>query len=178
MGLQGRKPSDRPGYHAKHHRLLRSDYPACESRRPHLLFWLQPRGVFDTVAALGSVAQSVKFTAIYAAVAAVAAWLISLLPNVPVIGPYLEFLEFRWVYLALVAVPVMAALAIFIWTHTKFDFNVPGYSLEELRQTFHFTTEWKHTFYDMDLNINIPYAKHAISIDETRADLALVRWSV
>jgi uncharacterized protein (DUF2235 family) len=135
-------------------------------------------GAFDTVAALGSVAQSVKFLAIYAAVAAVAAWLISLIPNVPVIGPYLEFLEFRWVYLALVAVPAMAALAIYIWTHTKFDFNVPGYSAKEQRQTLHFTTEWKHTFYDTDLNINIRYAKHAISIDENRADFARVRWGV
>jgi hypothetical protein len=72
----------------------------------------------------------------------------------------------------------LAALAIYIWTHMKFDFQVPGYSPKEQCKTFHFTYKWKHTFYDTDLHINIPHAKHAISIDENRAAFARVGWGV
>ncbi|WP_454652601.1 phospholipase effector Tle1 domain-containing protein [Bradyrhizobium liaoningense] len=34
-----------------------------------------------------------------------------------------------------------------------------------------------HKFYDTTLNPNVGYAKHAISIDENRADLKRVGWS-
>jgi uncharacterized protein (DUF2235 family) len=135
-------------------------------------------GAFDTVAALGSLAQGLKFIALYAVGAAVASWLVSLLPNVPLIGPSLKFLQFAPVFLTLVGIPVAIAFAVYIWTHVKFDFKVPGYSLQEQLRTFHFNTESKHTFYDTDLNLNIPYAKHAISIDENRKDFARVKWGV
>ncbi len=135
-------------------------------------------GVFDTVAALGSASQSIKFIAICAAVAAFVSWLISLLPEALLIGPYLSFLTFPWVFGAFVVVPVLVVAAIYFVTHIKFDFRVPGYFPEEQWRTFHFTTKWKHTFYDTDLNINIPYAKHAISIDENRKDFERVKWGV
>ena len=135
-------------------------------------------GVFDTVAALGSLAQTTKFVALYAVGAAVLAWLISLLSKILLFGPYLEFLGFESIFIALVAIPVAIAFVIYIWTHVKFDFKVPGYSLLDQLKTFHFTTEWKHTFYDTNLNLNIPYAKHAISIDENRKDFARVKWGV
>ena len=61
-------------------------------------------GAFDTVAALGSVAQAVKFVAFYAAGAAVASWLISRLPNLPRVGPYFTFLDFKLVFFALVRI--------------------------------------------------------------------------
>jgi uncharacterized protein (DUF2235 family) len=35
----------------------------------------------------------------------------------------------------------------------------------------------KHKFYDTTLNPNVGYAKHAISIDENRADFKRVGWS-
>jgi hypothetical protein len=38
-------------------------------------------------------------------------------------------------------------------------------------------TRFKHQFYDTTLNVNVGYAKHAISIDENRADFARVGWS-
>jgi uncharacterized protein (DUF2235 family) len=135
-------------------------------------------GVFDTVAALGSLAQATKFTFLYALGTAFVSWLISLLPNLPGIGPYLSFFKFGYVFFALVAIPVAIALDVYIWTHVKFDFKVPGYSLREQLRTFHFTTEWKHTFYDTDLDRNIPYAKHAISINENRKAFARVTWGV
>jgi hypothetical protein len=135
-------------------------------------------GVFDTVAALGSLAQATAFTVLYGLVAALVSFLISLLSKLPLIGPYLTFLRFEYIMVALVAIPVAIALSIYIGTHVKFDFKVPGYSLQERLRTFHFAAEWKHTFYDTDLNLNIPYAKHAISIDENRKDFVRVRWGV
>ena len=135
-------------------------------------------GVFDTVAALGSLAEGTSCIALYALAAALVSWPVSLLPNLPGIGPYLTFLTFLHVLLALVAVPVAVALAVYVSTHVKFDFDVPGYSLWERLRTFHFTTKWKHTFYNTDLDRNIPYAKHAISIDENRKDFARVKWGV
>jgi uncharacterized protein (DUF2235 family) len=149
-----------------------NDFPAHPNCYPYLV------GVFDTVAALGSFSQSIMFALIYGAAAAVISWLASLIPNLPIFQPHLQWPTFVLIFILLVAVPIAIALAVFIWTHIKFDFSVPGYSpLEQLR-TFHFTTEWKHKFYDTDLNRNIPYAKHAISIDENRKDFARVRWGV
>ena len=37
--------------------------------------------------------------------------------------------------------------------------------------------EFNHRFYDTTLNVNVDYAKHAISIDENREDFARVGWS-
>ncbi|WP_346730941.1 DUF2235 domain-containing protein [Bradyrhizobium sp. 132] len=42
-------------------------------------------------------------------------------------------------------------------------------------RTFHFA-RFKHQFYDRTLNANVGYAKHAISIDENRADFKPVEW--
>jgi ISXO2 transposase-like protein len=59
-----------------------------------------------------------------------------------------------------------------------FRFYCPISPHREQLRTFHFSTEWKHTFYDTELNLNIPYAKHAISVDENRKDFARVKWGV
>lgn len=136
-------------------------------------------GVFDTVAALGSFSQCVGFAAIYILLASLVSWLLSFSQGVPLVGEYLGFLQNPWInLLALVGIPIVFAVAIYIGTHVKFDFNIPGYSARDQRWTFHFATEWKHTFYDTDLNLNIAYAKHAISIDENRKDFARVKWGV
>jgi uncharacterized protein (DUF2235 family) len=158
---------------------FRMDCAACDGEHPiHPNAYPYFVGVFDTVAALGSLALGTAFLVQYALAAALVSWLISRLPDVPGIGPYLSFLTFTPVLLVLVAVPIAAAVAIYIATHVKFDFHVPGYSFREQLRTFHFTTEWKHTFYNTDLDRNIPYAKHAISIDENRKDFARVKWGV
>jgi uncharacterized protein (DUF2235 family) len=135
-------------------------------------------GVFDTVAALGNFAEAVKFIALYAIGAAIISWLISLIPDIPVIGSHLDFLKLLPTYSFLLGVPITVAACIYIWTHVKFDFKVPGYSLFEQLLTFHFISEWKQKFYDTDLELNIPYAKHAISIDENRMDFARVPWGI
>jgi uncharacterized protein (DUF2235 family) len=135
-------------------------------------------GAFDTVAALGSLSQSVGASAVYAGITALVSFVLSQAPQLPLISGYLSFLSFWHIYIVLLAVPIAIALCVYIGTHIKFDFHVPGYSALQQVQTFHFTVEWKHKFYDTDLNINIPYAKHAISIDENRRDFARVCWGV
>jgi hypothetical protein len=66
-------------------------------------------------------------------------------------------------------------LAGYVFTHFKFDFHVPGYNWRQRVCTMHFT-ELYQKFYDYTLNPNIPYAKHAISIDENRKDFKRVGW--
>jgi hypothetical protein len=129
-------------------------------------------GGFETVAALANLATFIKLAALYVVVSVITWWLISLLPKIPLIGPYLGVLR-AW---PIVAVPAAIAACMYVGTHVKFDFKVPGYSLRQRLRTFHFLTEWKETFYDTDLEINIPYAKHAISIDENRKSFARVKW--
>jgi hypothetical protein len=62
-----------------------------------------------------------------------------------------------------------------VFTHFKFDFSVPEYSWRQRLWTMHFT-ELYQKFYDYTLNPNIVYAKHSISIDESRRDFKRVGW--
>lgn len=78
-------------------------------------------GAFDTVAALGSLAQAARFAVLYA----VASWFMSLLANVPLIGSYLTFFQFVPVFIALVAIPIAIALVIYVSMHVKFDLRFP-----------------------------------------------------
>ena len=138
-------------------------------------------GVFDAVAALWSVSVwlFVKFTGLYAIGAVIASWLIiALIPHIPVIGSYLGVLKFWSTYSIIFGFPVAMAIFMHILNHVKFDFKVPGYSLFEQLRTFHVLIEWKEKFYDTDLELNISYAKHAISIDENRRAFARVKWGV
>ena len=52
-------------------------------------------GVFNTVAALGSLAQATHFAVVYVIGAAVGSWFLSLLPNVPLIGYLSHILPIR-----------------------------------------------------------------------------------
>ena len=69
----------------------------------------------------------------------------------------------------------VSTLVGYIYTHLKFDFDVPGYSFWQRVRTIHLT-ELYQKFYDYTLNPNVLYAKHAISIDENRKDFARVPW--
>ncbi|MDT4740355.1 DUF2235 domain-containing protein [Bradyrhizobium sp. WYCCWR 12699] len=51
---------------------------------------------------------------------------------------------------------------------------LPGHGFFKRLVTLHFAPP-KHKFYDTTLNPNVPYAKHAISIDENREDFARVK---
>jgi hypothetical protein len=53
---------------------------------------------------------------------------------------------------------------------------VPGYSWKQSLRTIHIAPR-KQKFTDYSLNVNVVYAKHAISIDENRKDFARVPWN-
>ena len=57
-------------------------------------------------------------------------------------------------------------------THVQYAVGLPGYSFF---QTLHFTAP-KMQFYDKHLDNAVWYARHAMSIDENRADFARVPW--
>ena len=132
-------------------------------------------GVFDTVAALGNWKKFVGFFAVFIAAALAVsfnlAWLFSLLSGTTV----LTRLEAGTVFFAICTVTGTIALFVYLYTHIKFNFNVPGYTWMQKLKTFHVTAVWQK-FYDTSLNRNVNYAKHAISIDENRADFRRVEW--
>jgi hypothetical protein len=125
-------------------------------------------GAFDTVAALGN-----KWLA-PALIIAVAA--------IPVGMHYLgAFLEpsypwFGWLTRGLGYLSVLGALLIYLANYLKIAPSRPGLSVSQRLATLHLA-ELKHRFYDTTLNVNVDYAKHAISIDENRKDFARVGWS-
>jgi hypothetical protein len=57
-------------------------------------------------------------------------------------------------------------------THLRYATGLKDYSFW---QTLHFTSP-KMKFYDPHLDNEVRYARHALSIDENRADFAIVKW--
>jgi uncharacterized protein (DUF2235 family) len=117
-------------------------------------------GVFDTVASLGSYLLS---GALVVAVAAVLA-LVSFAQS-------FQFFAFTPTFLTLAAVCPLAAAIGYLITHVKFAASRPG----------HWWHRWhlaspKMKFYDNHLDTRVWYARHALSIDENRADFARVIW--
>jgi hypothetical protein len=69
----------------------------------------------------------------------------------------------------------VAGVYVYLKNYLKATFGLPGYGFFKSIATIHFTRP-KHEFYDQTLNANVGYAKHAISIDENRADFKPVEW--
>jgi uncharacterized protein (DUF2235 family) len=118
-------------------------------------------GVFDTVASLGSYALST-------ALVGGAAGLIATLSYMQSFFLFAFLPTFLWT----AAVATIAAGIGYVATHLKYAFDLPGYSF---RQTLHLASP-KMKFYDLHLNNAVWYARHAMSIDENRADFARVPW--
>ena len=131
-------------------------------------------GVFDTVASLLSPMKLAPVVALFLALDATASALLVFASYLPVLGRHFSSLfwaNFSWIF----KLTALAALIGYVITHLKFDFRVPGYNWRQSLRTIHWT-ELYQQFYDYTLNQNIPYAKHAISIDETRKDFKRVGW--
>jgi uncharacterized protein (DUF2235 family) len=117
-------------------------------------------GVFDTVAALG--AKGIKRALLIASLGlfgvALPTWLLSRLGGWPAGATY---------------VGVIAAAIVFDVLKTRLkvirDFPQPGESRWHL-------AGWKSGFYDRALDPRVRYARHALAIDEQRADFARVGW--
>ena len=118
-------------------------------------------GVFDTVASLGS--YRVGALAVGGFLAALA--LVSLVQSF--------FLFAFWpTFVALIAISIIAAGVWYSFEHVQYATGLDGYSFW---QTLHLTS-WKMQFYDKHLDNAVWYARHALSIDENRADFARVEW--
>lgn len=125
-------------------------------------------GVFDTVAALGH-----KYLG-PALVAAGIALLIGLHWGGGALEPFFPWAG--WAARILSYLGVAAAVFAFVVNYLKIAPPLPGYNFFKRLRTLHLAPP-KHKFYDTTLNPNVGYAKHAISIDENRADFARVGWS-
>jgi hypothetical protein len=81
----------------------------------------------------------------------------------------------EFVITAALGFAIFASAAVYVWTHLKFDFAVPGYGYLDSIRTIHLTELWS-AFYDARLDERVGYARHAISIDENRKDFRRVGW--
>jgi hypothetical protein len=135
-------------------------------------------GVFDTVAALGNPVTTILFSAgfiLFAAALGLVGLFLSLFDNAPVIGWLFGYLSFWHVVGAVLAAAFLSAIGLYLATHLKWDFAVPGHGVWNSIRTIHFNELWMK-FYDYDLNPHVRYARHAISIDENRANFQRVPW--
>ena len=135
-------------------------------------------GVFDTVAALGRPGAVILFAIGFIILLALVSLLLSLLTGlsgVQYVGWLLHYLKFGPVFTALAVASAIPLLAVYIRNYVKFDLRVPGYGWLKRLATFHIAPP-KHEFTDYTLNVNVTYAKHAISIDEDRKDFGRVPW--
>ena len=135
-------------------------------------------GVFDTVASLGNPITTTMFSAVFllfAAALGLFGEFLSLFDEVPAIGWLLGYLTFSYVFVAVLVAALFSSLGLYLVTHLKWDFAVPGYGVWKSVKTAHFNELWMK-FYDYDLNPHVGYARHAISIDENRANFQRVPW--
>ena len=117
-------------------------------------------GVFETVAALG-VRPRIRIALGFAAaivcglVAAGLAWLFE----------HWLFSFVLW-FIIFCAIPAIIVLVAYLKTHLSYH---------PVKKRF-FLANWSMEFYDNKLNRRVGYARHALAIDENRADFAYVPW--
>jgi T6SS, Phospholipase effector Tle1-like, catalytic domain len=138
-------------------------------------------GVFDTVAALGRTGAALALLVALALVVAAISWVISFLSlpafsDVRFIGGLLKYLTFEHLFYTVTELMVLVGLVTIIRNYVKYDFRVPGYGILKSLATIHLAPR-KQKFTDYYLNVNVEYAKHAISIDEDRQDFKRVPWT-
>jgi hypothetical protein len=133
-------------------------------------------GVFDTVAALLDPRMAFLLICAFLGFDLILSWILLVIPDLPLLGKFFLFLGSFWSnFLSVVSLTVALVLVGYVYTHFKFDFDVPGYNWKQKLRTMHWT-ELYQNFYDYTLNPNVPYGKHAISIDENRKDFRRVGW--
>ena len=125
-------------------------------------------GVFDTVAALINPPLAAGLTAVALLASLVVAFVGSLMFSA--YGHRLA--TFGWSWLTIVVVTIVVGTAAYVREHLKADY---GGGVSRSLATAHMTDAYPR-FYDHDLDENISYAKHAISIDENRASFKRVPW--
>ena len=134
-------------------------------------------GVFDTVAALGRIGAVIGLMLALGGVLAGISYSISLLTGLADARGFgwLAYCTFANTAVLLIGAAISVGVISYVFNYLKFDFRVPGYGLLKRLATIHLAPP-KHTFADYTLNVNVTYAKHAISIDENRKDFKRVIW--
>jgi len=132
----------------------KSDAAGLPNANPYFI------GVFDTVASLGSYPLSAAMFGGAVVLILLLSWLLSIL------------LPFWTAFWLLAAVAVAGAGIWYVISHLRYATGLKDYSFW---QTLHFTSP-KMKFYDPHLDNDVRYARHALSIDENRADFAIVKW--
>jgi Uncharacterized alpha/beta hydrolase domain (DUF2235) len=136
-------------------------------------------GVFDTVAALGHSGLIWVVVALVLTLPFIVSFVISLLSfasDFPYLGGWLVKLKFWPVFCVVAPLMIVGAGLIALKNYLKWAPRLPGYGFWKRLKTLHLA-ELQHRFYDTTLNVNVGYAKHAISIDENRKDFAHVGWT-
>jgi uncharacterized protein (DUF2235 family) len=140
-------------------RRFRRQYGSGDDDAPNVYPYLI--GVFDTVASLSNPVAVFGLSSIAFVVVAL-----------PLAALWLLFPWVRWWIVAAGIVAALAVLTAYLATHLKVAFGLEGHSWW---RTLHLS-EPRMRFYDTDLNENVGYARHAISIDECRKSFLRVRW--
>jgi hypothetical protein len=157
-------------------RRFREDHGSLADNGPDTNVYPYFVGVFDTVAALLDPRMAFLLICAFIGFDLIFGWTLLFIPDLLLLGKFLSFFRSLWSnFLAVVSLTFVLVLAGYVYTHLKFDFSVPGYNWKQKLCTIH-RTELYQKFYDYTLNPNIPYAKHAISIDENRKDFRRVGW--
>jgi uncharacterized protein (DUF2235 family) len=138
---------------------FRTQYGSDDNGKPNAFPHFM--GVFDAVAAIantGSLLFVAGLALIFIAAASGLLWL---------------FFSSFWFWVGCIALVLAIGAGIaYLVTHTKVAFGLDGY---EWWRTLHFT-ESHLEFYDRQLNPNVGWARHALAIDEHRADFDRVQW--
>jgi hypothetical protein len=155
---------------------FRENHGSASEGGPNALPYLI--GVFDTVAALGSFIKSLGLTIGFFILALLIAffteWLLGFIRRDWLVSAF-DLPSWAFILTMEVGLAVAILAVLYIYTHFKADFAVPGYDWRQKLATMHRTELWLR-FYDARLDANVPYAKHAISLDENRKDFARVGW--
>lgn len=120
-------------------------------------------GVFDTVASLANPLAITGLSLLAIATLAIPSGILS------------YFFGRFWLWFGTL---VIAAIVIGVLINTNKRLRSElGLKRKKKWRFFHFT-EWRMKFYDTELNPNVGYARHAISIDERRKSFSRVRWGM
>jgi MFS family permease len=109
----------------------------------------------------------------FAAGLGIIGWLLTYFNETPLFGWLLAYLSFRNVFWGTIAAGALIALAVSVFTHFKWAYELFHGDWRKSLRTMHFNSPWMQ-FYDYDLNPNVGYARHAISIDEDRKNFQRV----
>ena len=130
-------------------------------------------GVWDTVAALGAGWSRLFALGVIGLVAiALFAWALKGLLLIPWFAALIPAPLAWHIFVDLLIAISVGGVVAYLATHLKCAFGLsrPWY------KTLHLTG-WRMKFYDTDLDPDVSFARHAISIDENRADFARVPWT-